>query len=66
MLMTCRRDDHNFRINNFIETRKDEGNFKKQVLIENIEYIGYNKIQTTVIAKMINKFNPNSKFKSIH
>ncbi|CAC9448620.1 hypothetical protein BSPLISOX_1387 [uncultured Gammaproteobacteria bacterium] len=48
--------------NNFIETRKDEGNFKKQVLIENIEYISYNKIQTTVIAKMINKFNPNSKF----
>jgi hypothetical protein len=24
--------------NNFIEMRKDEGNFKKQVLIENIEY----------------------------
>jgi plasmid replication initiation protein len=48
--------------NNFIETRKDEGNFKKQVLVENIEYISYNKIQTTVIAKMINKFNPNSKF----
>jgi hypothetical protein len=37
-------------------------NFKKQVFIENIEYISYNKIQTTVIAKMINKFNPNSLF----
>ncbi|CAC9435749.1 hypothetical protein [uncultured Gammaproteobacteria bacterium] len=48
--------------NNFIETRKDKGNFKKQVLIENIEYINYNKIQTTIIAKMIDKFNPNSKF----
>ena len=48
--------------NNFIEMRKDEGNFKKQVLIENIEYIDYNEIKTTVIAKMINKFNPNSKF----
>jgi hypothetical protein len=27
------------------------------VLIENIEYIDYNEIKTTVIAKMINKFN---------
>ena len=48
--------------NNFIEIRKDEGNFKKQVLIENIEYIDYNEIKITVIEKMINKFNPNSKF----
>jgi plasmid replication initiation protein len=48
--------------NNFIETLQDEGNFEKQVLIENIKYIDYNEIQIIVIAKMINKFNPNSKF----
>jgi hypothetical protein len=34
--------------NNFIETLQDEGNFEKQVLIENIKYIDYNEIQIIV------------------
>jgi len=48
--------------NNFIETKKDAGNFKKTALIEDIEYIDYQEIVVTFFASTRKLFNPESKF----
>lgn len=48
--------------NNFIETKKDAGNFKKTALIENIEYVDYQKIEITFFESTRKLFNPESKF----